>query len=161
MDCQEENRYVKRRIMVPYENLYIYEVSGEVTGSGILALAATKWGAEEILVVDSNELAVEPARRNVLLNNESGRIEVRQTRAEEVIGEKGDLVCANLHFQILETLMEKKAFFRKRWLILFGFFIKDAECFERRFACHEIEIFQKLEEKGWMTLVGWNRSVLF
>jgi hypothetical protein len=35
------------------------------TGSGVLALAAAKWGAERVLAVDCNELAVDTARRNV------------------------------------------------------------------------------------------------
>ena len=69
------------------------------TGSGILALAAAKWGAEKVLAIDCNELAVETALRNVLSNGESQRIEVKQGKAEDFIEEEADLVCANLHLQ--------------------------------------------------------------
>jgi len=41
------------------------------TGSGILALAAARWGARKILAIDCNELAVETAYRNVLSNGEA------------------------------------------------------------------------------------------
>ena len=115
--------------MIPYQNLYVYEISGEIsdskaffkedfigcwnegeililldpcvvfgtgyhpttrsclkalwnlyqkekpatvldlgTGTGILALAAVKWGARRVLTVDCNELAAETASRNVKLN---------------------------------------------------------------------------------------------
>ena len=102
------------------------------TGSGILALACRKWGAERVLAVDCNELAVETALRNSLLNGEAERIEVRQGKAEDFIEEEADLVCANLHIQAMESLLGKAAFFRKRWFVLSGLFVKDAEEIERR-----------------------------
>src|SRR4030043_355601 len=80
------------------------------TGSGILALAAVKWGADQVLAIDCNELAVETALRNVALNGESHRIEVRQGRAEDFIEEEADLICANLHIQAIESLLSREAF---------------------------------------------------
>ena len=128
------------------------------TGSGILALAAAKLGAERVLAVDCNELAVETASRNVLRNDESGRIEVRQGRAEEFIDEEADLVCANIHLEIVEALFGKKGFFTKRWMILSGIFVRDAEGVERRLTQNSIDIFQRFREKIWMTWVGLNKS---
>jgi ribosomal protein L11 methyltransferase len=128
------------------------------TGSGILALAAAKLGAERVLAVDCNELAAETASRNVLRNNESDRIEVKQGWAEEFIGEEADLVCANIHLQIVEALFGKKGFFTKRWIILSGIFIRDAEEIERRLKENSIEIFQRFREKTWITWIGVNRS---
>jgi ribosomal protein L11 methyltransferase len=85
------------------------------TGSGILALTAAKWGAEKVLAIDCNELAVETALRNVWSNGESQRIEVRKGNAEDFIEEKADLICANIHLQVIESVLKKKAFFQKRW----------------------------------------------
>jgi ribosomal protein L11 methyltransferase len=62
------------------------------TGSGILALAAAKWGAEKVLAIDCNGLAAETALRNVLSNGESHRIEVRMGKAEGFIEEEADLI---------------------------------------------------------------------
>jgi ribosomal protein L11 methyltransferase len=127
------------------------------TGSGILALAAAKWGAEKVLAIDCNELAVDTALRNVLLNGEDHRIEVKMGRAEDFIGEEADLVCANLHLKVIESLMDKRAFFEKRWFLLSGLFAKDAEEIERRFNQRSIETYQKIQEKNWLTLVGFNK----
>ena len=127
------------------------------TGSGILALAAAKWGAEKVLAVDCNGLAVETALRNVLANGESHRIEVRMGKAEGFIEEEADLICANIHLQIIESLLKKRAFFEKRWFILSGVFEKDLEEIERRLIPKSIEIVQRLQEKNWLTIVGFNQ----
>jgi ribosomal protein L11 methyltransferase len=102
------------------------------TGSGILSLAMAKWGAESVLAIDSNELAVDTALKNVIINGESQRVEVRQGQAEDFIEEEVDLVCANLHFQVIEFLLSKKACYKKRWLLLSGFFVKDSEAIEKK-----------------------------
>jgi len=127
------------------------------TGSGILALAAAKWGAEKVLAVDCNELAAETALRNVLSNGEFRRIEVKLGKAEEFVKEEADLVCANIHLQVLESLLKKRAFFEKRWFILSGVFEKDVEEIERRLIPRPVEIVQRLQEKNWLTLVGFNQ----
>jgi ribosomal protein L11 methyltransferase len=129
------------------------------TGSGILALAAAKWGAEKVLAIDCNELAVETALRNVLSNEESQRIEVRMGKAEDFIEEEADLVCANIHLQVIESMLKKKAFFPKRWFILSGIFKKDEEEIERRLDQRSTPIVQRLQEKNWLTLVGFNKRV--
>jgi ribosomal protein L11 methyltransferase len=126
------------------------------TGSGILALAAAKWGAKRVLAVDCNELAVETALRNVSLNRELKRIEVRQGKAEDFVDEEADVICANIHLQVIESLLKKRAFFQKRWFILSGIFEKDGEEIERQLNQGSTQIVQKLQEKNWLTLVGFN-----
>jgi ribosomal protein L11 methyltransferase len=128
------------------------------TGSGILALAAAKWGAKRVLAVDCNELAVETALRNVSLNRELERIEVRQGKVEDFVDEKADLICANIHLQVIESLLKKRAFFQKRWFILSGIFEKDGEEIERQLNQKSTQIVQKLQEKNWLTLVGFNNK---
>jgi ribosomal protein L11 methyltransferase len=128
------------------------------TGSGILALGAAKWGAEKVLAVDCNELAVETALRNVLSNGESQRIEVRMGKAEDFVNEEADLVCANIHVQVIESLLKKKAFLKKRWFILSGIFKRDAEEIERRLKQRSVQIVRRLQEKIWSTLVGLNED---
>ena len=73
-------------------------------------------------------------------------------------GEKADLVCANIHLQLIESLLKKKAFFRKRWFILSGIFEKDVREIERRLKQESVRIVQKLQEKNWSTLVGLNED---
>ncbi len=128
------------------------------TGTGILALAAVKWGASRVLAIDQNELAVETALRNVAFNGESRRIEVKLGRAEDFVEEESDLVCANIHLQIIEALLTKKGFYRKRWYVLSGLFAKDAEGIERQLVQNSITIVDKPQERNWVTLVGFRET---
>jgi len=141
-----------------YQKVKLKKVLDVGTGSGILALAAGKWGAEKVLAIDCNELAVETASRNVLSNGESERIEVKRGKAEDFIKEKADFVCANIHLQVIESLLKKKTFFRKRWLVLSGIFEKDAHEIERRLKQESVAIVRRLQERNWSTLVGLNED---
>jgi ribosomal protein L11 methyltransferase len=129
-------------------------VSDLGTGTGILALACAKLGAEEVLAVDHNPLAVKTANRNVTLNGENRRIRVVEGKAEIFVSERADLICCNLPYLVFDQLLESKAFYEKQRWILSGFFEKDGE-----------RIIQRLERKGvniqilpspgpWQTLVG-------
>ena len=129
------------------------------TGSGILALAAAKWGAKKVLAIDCNELAVETALRNVTLNGEWEQIEVRQGKAEDFVDEEADLVCANLHLRVIDSLLRKEALFKKRWLILSGLFHRDGQEVANRLEQRAVTIFQRFEEKNWITLTGFNKNV--
>jgi len=128
------------------------------TGSGILALAAAKWRAKRVLAIDCNELAVETALRNVSSNGELERIEVRQGKAEAFIDEEADLVCANLHLRVIESLLRKEAFFKKRWLVLSGLFHRDGQEIENLLERRAVTIVQRFEEKNWITLTGLNKN---
>lgn len=129
------------------------------TGTGILALAAAKWGAEKILAVDCNELAVDTARRNVVLNGEEARIEAVVGRAEDFVGNPSDLLCANLHRSVIEVLIAQKAFPERRWIVLSGLFVHEARSIEALLNRKGLETFLKIEQPPWATWVGFNGSL--
>jgi ribosomal protein L11 methyltransferase len=76
--------------MLPLEGRTLLDVG---TGSGILAIAAAKRGAREIVGVDTDGLSVEAARENVERNGVS--VDVRIGSAADVTG-TFDVVVANL-----------------------------------------------------------------
>lgn len=71
------------------------------TGSGILAIAAGRLGANEIWGIDIDRIAIENARENVSRNGVSDRIRIRQGSIGR-ISKKFDLVVANLDFKSLK-----------------------------------------------------------
>jgi ribosomal protein L11 methyltransferase len=78
------------------------------TGSGILALAAAKLGAEHIDALDNSSVAVESATANVAINNLSDRINVvlgvlDAAEVERMAGQY-DLVLANIIAQIIGSI---------------------------------------------------------
>jgi len=82
------------------------------TGSGILAIAAGLLGAESIVAVDTDVLAVETTRANASRNGLSERIHARQGSlplAESDMPQPFDLVAANLIAGVLIALADELA----------------------------------------------------
>ena len=122
------------------------------TGTGILAIVAAKLGAREVLAIDLNDLAVETARKNVLLNGAEDRVEVKWGQAEDSVDENADLVLANLHFQVIDALLKQKALFSKRWIVLSGLFHGQARGVLVPLEKRRFTVFGKIEEDRWVTL---------
>jgi len=90
------------------------------TGTGLLALAASALGAEEVLAVDLNPLAADTAQRNVLENGCSDTITVVQGNAEDFADQPADLVVANIHFAVMKKLFLRPEFADHPRFILSG-----------------------------------------
>jgi ribosomal protein L11 methyltransferase len=71
-------------------------------GSGILAIAAAQLGAQSVVAVDLDDLAVSVARENIIINDLDDRIKVVEANALEVMSEQpADIILANLTADIL------------------------------------------------------------
>ena len=113
------------------------------TGTGILAIAAVKLGAREVLGVDWNPACVATARKNVELNGLSGRIRVEEGLAEEYLRQNAELLFANLHFAVVRELVGQPVFFEKKWAVLSGLLRSESA-----------EIKRKLDRPGFSLLRG-------
>jgi ribosomal protein L11 methyltransferase len=102
--CLEE---VERRIR---PGMRVLDVG---TGSGILALAAAKLGAEHVYAIDNSSVAVESARENAALNGQSERIEVvLGTLDEETalrMAGQYDLALANIIAHVIGSIAPQLA----------------------------------------------------
>lgn len=94
-------------------------------GSGILAIAAAKLGAKEVLAVDLDEVAVRVSKENVEENNVSDSVEVRHGNLMDVVKDRADVVVANIIADIIKILakdvhnfMKKDAVFISSGIIL-------------------------------------------
>jgi ribosomal protein L11 methyltransferase len=90
------------------------------TGTGLLAIAAAKMGAEHVLALDLNPLCVKTAFRNVALNGLTNIIHVVEGNAKDHKNEKGSLIIANMHAEVLEELLSKRIFDKDDRVILSG-----------------------------------------
>lgn len=82
-------------------------------GSGILSIAAVHLGAEKVIAVDLDKLAVKVSKENVDLNGFSNTIDVRYGDLTDVIDEKADVIVANIIADIIAKLSENIADFIK------------------------------------------------
>jgi len=76
------------------------------TGSGILMIIAARLGASRMLGVDNDEVAVETARKNLLLNQiDPGTFEVVQGNLIDGVSGTFDLVTANILSEVIIRLL--------------------------------------------------------
>ena len=73
------------------------------TGSGILAIAAAKLGAESILALDVDPIAIKAARANVRFNGLQSKIKVSKRALASHKSSRGtfDLVVANIYTKVI------------------------------------------------------------
>ena len=125
------------------------------TGTGLLALAASKLGCKKALAVDLNLLAANTAMRNVRLNHLGDQVVVVQGRGEDFIDSPSDLVIANIHYDVMKRLIASQGFIKKKWFILSGLLRSQARDIRFRLSRQPVRILKTWEGSGiWHTIVG-------
>ncbi len=108
------------------------------TGTGILAIAALKQGAQKVTAYDIDEWSVDNARHNAIINMVDERLEVLHGDAHilDHITETFDVALANINRNILLEDMPRFANKMKKGskLILSGFYKEDIPLLEEKAA---------------------------
>jgi ribosomal protein L11 methyltransferase len=121
------------------------------TGSGILALAARKFGASKIVAIDSDARAIRVAKENARLNGVRG-IDLRLGDARNISrAARFTIVTANLFSELLIEILPKLK--RCRWLIFSGILREQ----ESQIACaleqSSLRIFAVRRRGKWVALL--------
>jgi ribosomal protein L11 methyltransferase len=121
------------------------------TGSGILALAARRFGATRAGGIDNDPTAISTAKANARLN----KIDDVEFRAGDVrrwkSSRKVDIVTANLFSELLiEILPKLKA---ARWMILSGILQNQKRDVTRALRRHKIDIVQVRRRGKWVAIL--------
>ncbi len=125
------------------------------TGTGLLALAAAQLGAQRILAVDLNPLAVKTAQKNVRLNKCDGSVLVTQGRAEDCIDFAADLVIANIHYDVMRQMVHSKGFLQKKQFILSGLLRSEAKALAETLEKLPVKVQKMWTHDGiWHTFYG-------
>ncbi len=84
-------------------------------GSGILSIVAKELGADKVIAIDLDPVAVEVAKTNFAHNNMAGKINIRQGNLTEVLSpdEQADIVVANIMADTIIALSETVSDFLK------------------------------------------------
>jgi len=128
------------------------------TGTGLLALAAVRLGASQVLALDLNRLAVETALTNVRHNGMTGQIMVVQGNAMNFMDISNDLMVSNIHYAVMRHLIAEEGFARQKQFILSGLLRSQAREIEYQLKQQPVEILRKWERDGtWFTFYGCSR----
>ena len=88
----------------PEANLKVFDVG---TGSGILAITASKLGAKEIQAADYDEVAVKVAKENIAKNHETANITIFQSDLLQNMTGKADFIIANIIADIIIRMFKQ------------------------------------------------------
>ena len=123
------------------------------TGSGILAIAMALLGAQRVVAVDTDRLAVANARENAALNRVSARIRFAKGRVSAVRG-RFDLIVANIFSSTLIALAPEliRRLRTNGTLVLGGILAREAAEVQARYGralrCVSVGV-----DRRWATLV--------
>ncbi|MGM0502656.1 MAG: 50S ribosomal protein L11 methyltransferase, partial [Bacillota bacterium] len=135
------------------------------TGTGILAIAAAKLGAKEILGLDIDPVAVKAARENAELNDVEDKLEFVQGDLVDQVEEKYDLVVANILPHIIIKLIPNlnNVMHSASKFILSGIIVDKLDDVKTALKENNLvieKIIHKSEEHDdWVTVVGDRRAI--
>jgi len=125
------------------------------TGTGLLAIAAAKMGCSSVLAVDLNYLAAKTAEQNARLNQIEHKILTIRSSAEYFLDNDTDLVIANIHYDVMKTLLSSKGFLGRKFFILSGLFRSQAKEVASTLSGYPVSTLKKWEYDGiWHTFLG-------
>ena len=106
------------------------------TGSGVLALAAWKLGASDVVAVDNDPDALDNARDNIARNGAAAAIDIIQDDLQSLRIERADVVMGNLTGAVLvRYARELRGLLRERgYLMLSGFAPADTVLIQAAFS---------------------------
>lgn len=129
------------------------------TGTGLLAIAAAELGANKVLAIDFNLLAVKTTQNNIALNSLEDRVLAIQGRAEEFVTLPADLVVANIHYDVMKKMLEVPQFLHHPWLILSGLLRSEVNRVVDHLRKEDVTVVERLSPDGvWNTILAKGRE---
>jgi ribosomal protein L11 methyltransferase len=125
------------------------------TGSGILAIAAARLGAPEVIAIDSDPDAVRAAQENALRNGVETRVRVALTPLAALADPAADLVLANLLGSMLVAHAHGlgRACRTPGRLIAGGLLVHEVPAIVAAFVVEGFRMVEMIESEGWAALL--------
>ena len=128
------------------------------TGTGILAIAAAKLGAEAITAVDTDEQAIITTMENARINHAGGKISAWQGDLASVDGGQWDIVVVNILAPVIINLLESGGLLDyvrpDGHLILSGIIDVQREAVESALNSANGRVIDLLSHRDWVTLIA-------
>lgn len=130
------------------------------TGTGILAIAAIKLGADFSLGLDNDEWSISNANENVSVNDLERHIEISDKPLSELPVRKYDLITANIALPtILELFPEMTKRLKENGTILFsGLLTNDEYSIREKISEKGLTILELITEGEWIAIAATSRT---
>ena len=125
-------------------------------GSGILSIIAAKLGSKKVLGVDIDELAVKVSKENAEINNVSDYVMFKKGDLIDVVGEKYDVVVANILAEVILILNKdiKKCLKQDGLFIASGIILDKEEQVKKSMREVGLEIIDTIKKGEWLCIVS-------
>jgi len=127
------------------------------TGSGILMITAAKLGAQKVCGIDNDEVAIDIAEKNLLLNGiKNKNFKVITGNLTDKVDEKFDFVAANILTETIMLLLDsvKSVLKNKSVFICSGIIGKNKDKVAEKMVASGFEVIEIRKKEEWVSLVG-------
>jgi len=125
------------------------------TGTGLLSLGAAALGCKQVMACDFNHLACKTTLNNIRLNKFEDRILAFQARGEEIMAISCDLLVANIHYDVMQHMIESPFLLEKKWFILSGLLNSETKKVLDSLSQKNVHIIERRCPDGiWNTILG-------
>ncbi|MGZ4966040.1 MAG: 50S ribosomal protein L11 methyltransferase [Chthoniobacterales bacterium] len=129
------------------------------TGSGILALAGSRFGAQAVVAIDTDPLAISTALANAKRNGIDGVKFICGDVAKRIHG-RFDIIAANLYSELLISVLPqfRKALFSDGQLILSGVMRNQERTLLRALKANALAVTEIRRRGKWIALLAQKQS---
>jgi len=127
------------------------------TGSGILMITAARLGAQKVYGIDNDEIAIDIAEKNLLLNGiENKNFKVMTGNLTDKVDEKFDFVAANILTDTIMLLLDsvKSVLKNKSVFMCSGIIEKSKDKVAEKMVASGFEVIEIRKKEEWVSLVG-------
>jgi len=125
------------------------------SGTGLLSLGAAALGCKRVMACDFNYLAVQTTLHNIKLNNFETRVIAFQAKGEEIMSIPCDLLVANIHYDVMQHMIESPSLLEKKYFILSGLLNSEARKVLASLSKKSVHIIERRCPDGvWNTILG-------
>ncbi len=126
------------------------------TGTGVLSIASAKLGAEDVLAVDLDEVAVHSARLNSKLNKVQKTVQIKQNNLADQIEGPFQIIVANLLAEIVMRLADSafSILAEDGYFITSGIIKNKQGDVEEKLKSAGFDVLEVLEREDWVAIVA-------
>jgi ribosomal protein L11 methyltransferase len=126
------------------------------TGTGILAIAAVKLGAQSAVAIDNDKWSIENAQENVLANAVSDKVTITTQPINELTNNQSHLIAANITLNtIIELLPEMVKRLKEKGILLLSGLLRDDEAaLTAALSTYGFRVAEKISENEWIAVAA-------
>lgn len=128
------------------------------TGSGILAIGAAFLGANPIVAIDNDPVAVRSAGENAALNDMADRIEFALGSAAAAPDRHYDVIMVNILAAVIMSMIEEEGLLElggpKTTFVFSGVIVQQQEQFLTFLQDHNVQVLTVRQKNDWLAIEG-------